>query len=325
MPNIAITTYCNLHCPYCFADTMIQTEDIKNITIEQFEKTLNWVYKNKDIDKNILEERIGLIGGEPTLHPKFKEILSIVEYYEKQYNIKSILFTNAVYLEKFLPYLPSNMTLLININTPTAMTKEQWEKMNSTLDKLALWNWIQEPRVTIGCNLCMEIDDYSFLWNIVDKYKIKYVRVSVTAPTKEEYKKNKDEYYLKMLPKFLNFVKEADSRNVILGRDCNYIPYCYYENEEELKLIKKVLRVPPCSSPHCGPVIDITPDFMASACFGAYKLIDCNLFDDYRQLQYYLLHKHIMPKFINNNSGKCKDCEKHKLLQCQGGCLAFSQ
>lgn len=323
MPNIAITTYCNLHCPYCFADTMINTEDIKNISLEQFEFILNWLDKdnNKDAISNI-----GLIGGEPTLHPQFKQILEITDKFITKYNGSGTLFTNGVYLEQYLAHIPENFTILLNINTPKAMAKWQWDALQKTLQKLYFIGWLDTPwKVTIGCNICMEIDDYDFLWNIVDQYKISHVRVSVTAPTKEEYKNNKDLYYTSMIPKFLNFVKEAEKRNITLGRDCNYIPYCYYENPNDLALVQKILQVPFHDVPHCGPIVDITPDFTASSCFGAYETVNCAKFDTYSQLIYYLVNACVIPKFKNNNTGKCKNCEKHKLMLCQGGCLAFSQ
>lgn len=319
MPNIVLTTYCNLHCPYCFADTMIQTESIKNISLDRFKSICNWVLKDKP--KEAIGH-IGLIGGEPTLHPQFKEILSITDEIFRENNCSGVLFTNAVYLEEFLPYLPERLHLLINVNTPSAMTKEQWNKMNSTLDEIYDLGWFKN-RATIGCNICMEIDNYDFIWDIVKKYHLRTVRVSVTAPTKEEYKRNKDMYYQALIPKFLDFVKKAKEYKVMLSKDCNQIPDCYYENPQDLKLINEVCEKT-IKKPHCYPTIDITPDFTASACFGAYQVVDCNLFKKFTDLEYYLLNKIVMPKFINNCTGKCKDCKEHELFMCQGGCLAFS-
>jgi hypothetical protein len=43
--------------------------------------------------------------------------------------------------------------------------------MNKTLDKIYSLGWFN-GKVTVECNLCMEIDDYSFIWDIVDKYKL---------------------------------------------------------------------------------------------------------------------------------------------------------
>jgi hypothetical protein len=42
----------------------------------------------------------------------------------------------------------------------------------------------------------MEENDYSFFWNIIDKFKeISIIRMSVTAPIEKIYKENKDLYY----------------------------------------------------------------------------------------------------------------------------------
>jgi sulfatase maturation enzyme AslB (radical SAM superfamily) len=45
MPNIILTEYCNLKCPYCFANQMIDesNENNKNITIEQLQFILKWL------------------------------------------------------------------------------------------------------------------------------------------------------------------------------------------------------------------------------------------------------------------------------------------
>ena len=72
--------------------------------------------------------------------------------------------------------------------------------------------------------------------------------------------------------------------------------------------------------------IDITADFKASSCFGSYDdtLIDCNLFNNINELERYFQYK-MFKKTELNYSGKCKNCEKFNLQQCQGGCLSFSK
>ena len=161
MANIAITTYCNLHCPYCFANTMIKTEDIKNISLNQFKKILNWLGEDND--------KIGLIGGEPTLHPQFKEILKITEEYTKKCEHKPhfVLFTNGVYLDKYIQYIPSNMDILINVNQPQSMTTAQYANMIKNIQTLTKLGWTNTintfNKVTIGCNICQQIDDYKFI------------------------------------------------------------------------------------------------------------------------------------------------------------------
>jgi sulfatase maturation enzyme AslB (radical SAM superfamily) len=68
MANIAINNYCNLKCDYCFADNMIK-EANKTMSLDNYIKVLKYLTEQN------YEQRIGIIGGEPTLHPQFKEIL----------------------------------------------------------------------------------------------------------------------------------------------------------------------------------------------------------------------------------------------------------
>lgn len=321
MPNIALTTYCNLHCPYCFADTMIKTEDIKNITLEQFKKTLDWIGDAND--------KIGLIGGEPTLHPQFMEILQIINEYNKTAigEPHFVLFTNGIYLDKYIQYLPNNMDILINVNQPEAMTVDQHNRLINNINILYKLRWLNtingSGKVTIGCNICEQIDNYDFIWNITKKFNIQEIRFSVTAPTLKNQLLNKDLYYNNMKSKFIDFVADAIENNVRLNPDCNQIPPCYFD-EEELRMISEVAVDGFIDYPKCEPVIDITPDFKASNCFGAYGLINCEDFNNLQEIERYMLFKIMCPKILANNSGKCSECDKFKKMQCQGGCLAFS-
>lgn len=313
MANIAITKYCNLKCPYCFAEKMME-EEKQNIKIEMLLKILDWL---KDSD-----ERIGIIGGEPTLHPNFGEILKIINNYCEEYNRDSILFTNGINLKKYIQYLSPKMSILLNINSPRIMTNEQWENLNEILNILYLKNKLQgnNAQVTCGCNLCLEIDNYDFFWSLIDKYKIDHVRVSVTAPIKEAYLNNKDLYYLKLKPIFLNFIKEAYKRKIFIVIDCNHLPKCYF-TEDEYLLIKKVC-INFCD--YCEPCIDITADFKASSCFGTYdSLIECNLFNNCEELKNYFQKKILYEKINNIKNQKCQECEDFQLKKCQGGCLSF--
>lgn len=323
MANIILTSYCNLHCPYCFADNMIKTEDIKNISLDQFKRTLKWIGEDA--------EEIGLIGGEPTLHPQFNEILDIIKNYSNSRRTPHFftLFTNGIYLDKYIQNLPPNMGILINVNQPQAMTTEQYAKMIKNIATLSKMGWCIDHgkgrRVTLGCNICQEITNYNFIWDITKAFNITDLRISVVAPTKKEQLENKEEYYNLMKPIFLNFVKKAIENKVRLHPDCNQIPGCYF-SEEEIKLFNKVYapterKLYFC----CKPVIDISIDFSATSCFGCYQRIDCNNFKDLEELERYMIYKVMAPKIACNNQGKCKTCKKFEFLQCQGGCLAFGR
>lgn len=316
MANIAITTYCNLRCPYCFADDMIE-QTHKNIDLDQFRRILNWIARTPN-------NHIGLIGGEPTLHPQFSEILKEVNTYTRELRTTATLFTNGIHLDKYVPEIGNMIGLLINVNAPENMRPENWRKLNETLEHLNLLGWFVpgRARANIGCNLWPDRSNYDFIWDIVDRYKIDHVRVSVTAPITNEYRSRKQWYYSAMKPIFLKFVNQAKERNVRLGADCNQIPDCYFTKEEK-DLIYSIM-----DGRHggiCNPVVDITPDFTATACFGAYDPVDCSQFETLIDLERYLLHKKTYPRVQANCTGKCTHCRNHELLICQGGCLAFAE
>lgn len=88
MSNIAIVNYCNLRCEYCFADDMIKNDNL-TMSIENYENLLNFILKNPF-------DTVGIIGGEPTLHPQFSDIIKLTK--EKCSDRKVVLFTNGIEL-----------------------------------------------------------------------------------------------------------------------------------------------------------------------------------------------------------------------------------
>lgn len=314
MANIAIVNYCNLKCKYCFADDMIQEKTV-TISLEDYGRVLEFMARTPN-------NHIGIIGGEPTLHPHFDGILKETNRYCRECNTDSTLFTNGIELERFLPYIGDRTGLLINCNAPEYQTTEIYQKQRKTLDHLYDLSWF-DRKASCGCNIHPGCKDYSYMWDIVDRYKLNHIRCSVVSPAAcyEEWRKDKEGYYTMMKPVFLQFCKDAIKHNCRLGMDCGHIPMCYF-NTEERETVESI-----CDNLYqdfCSPVIDITPDFKATACFGAYDPVDIRDFHDIFELERYLMLKKTYPKVQANCTGKCTTCRKHKLLQCQGGCLGFA-
>lgn len=320
MANISIVNYCNLKCPYCFANDMI-VENNYTITTEELRKILMFCSKTM--------EPVGIIGGEPTLHPHFEEVLMCFKEYGLLNNLKLItIFTNGIELEQYLDIedFYKHFGILLNINHPDIMTNEQYNKTLKTLDKLKQDNAIDKA-ARIGYNLYPSRTNYQYIWDIVKKYDIKHLRISTVAPGGQfkSYKEKKDEYYIKMKEIFIEQCKMAKEYNVNLGLDCNNVPFCYY-TDEEMKLINSLSLHNSCK--FCeNPVVDIVFGHKVSACFGAYDLIDPSLFDfvDMNGVKKYLRVNRIYPKVRKNYTGKCINCDKYRIMDCQGGCLGFAK
>lgn len=314
MANIAIINFCNLKCPYCFADDMIH-EKSTSISLEDYRKILDFIARTP-------KNHVGIIGGEPTLHPQFEDILKETNYYCKEVNTGATLFTNGIELEKFMPLIGERIGLLININSPKYVPEKLYSKMINTLDHMDSLSWFPQ-RANIGCNIHPGCDDYSFIWEIVDRYKIDHIRTSVVSPAAcyEKYRKDKEGYYVMMKPKFLQFAEDAKKHHCRLNMDCGHIPMCYF-NREEVELLESI-----CDNLYqdfCEPVVDITSNFKATACFGSYDPVDIRDFNNLPELERYLLITKSLPKAKKICTGRCTTCKKHELLQCQGGCLGFA-
>ena len=315
MANIAILNYCNLRCPYCFADDMIQ-EKSNAMSIDDFRKVLEFIARTP-------KNHIGIIGGEPTLHPDFEQILKEVNKYCREVNTGATLFTNGLELEKFLPYIGERIGLLINVNAPQYQGEDNWDKLMGVLDHLDSLSWF-DNKANCGCNIHPGCEDYSWLWEMVDRFHLNHLRTSVVSPAAQyaKYRGDKEAYYQMMKPIFLKFCEQAKEHNCRLGMDCGHIPMCYF-NQEERHIVEEI-----CDNLHqdfCEPVVDITPDFKATACFGSYHPVDIRDFDDLIQLERYLLVESSLPRVKANCTGKCSTCKKHDLLKCQGGCLGFAE
>lgn len=316
MANIAIINFCNLKCEYCFADDMIH-EKSKVISLDDYRKMLEFMSRTP-------ENHIGIIGGEPTLHPQFEDILKETNKYCREVNTSATLFTNGIKLKPFIPLIGDRIGLLVNCNSPKFVPSNLYSEMISTLDKFNELSMF-DRRVNIGCNIYPTLDDYSYIWEFVDKYHIHHIRHSVVSPGGKfmHMRNDKEAYYLSMKKKYIDFCKDAIKHKCELGLDCGRIPECYFTSEE------RAIADEATHGYHvdfCEPVIDITSDFKAVSCFGAYNAgsVDIRDFNNIMEVRRYLTANMSFPAAKANCTGRCTTCKKHDLMQCSGGCLGFS-
>ncbi len=318
MANIILTNVCNLQCEYCFASSLLKQEN-KYIQPESFYTILSFLSQSGS-------HRVGLIGGEPTIHPNFSQILEETNKFCKKTNSTAIIFSNGIFLEPFLDFL--GMTdVLINCNSPDSMGKRNYQRLISTLNKAQKLHLLSTDQIRCGCNIHLNQDNYNYFWEIVDTFNLKIVRCSVVAPggcyQKQWCNQNKKmEYYTKLKPKVMEFVQNAHNRGVKIAFDCNQIPFCFFTKEEKQIIMNTSFELP---QSNCTPSIDIDMDLNAFSCFGACgDAISITNFSNVEELERYLFINNTIPKIQHNNGGMCAECDFHKLYKCQGGCLSFA-
>lgn len=310
MTNIAINTYCNQNCPYCYIDQLKNCK-IKTMSVDDYCSLLEWFV-------NTEESQIGITGGEPTLHPNFDLILKETDRYCRNLNAVAIIYTNGIRLKEYLPYVTDNF--LIDINY--IGDQEQLE----VIDFLHQQEFFQHEQAILKCPLYLGKKRYRDFWDIVEKYQLKLIETCITLPYADynRYRYDKERYYNLMKPIFLNFCKDAINHNCVISVGCPEIPMCYFTKEEQ-EILEQACDLDTLGMGYCNPTIEILPDWTASLCICSYnKSVDIRPFYSMVELERYLTFKQTMPRIEGNCLGRCAECPEHELFQCQGGCLGFA-
>ena len=328
MPNIMLTYRCNLCCPYCFANEFVNRTDC-DITEESFRKAVKFA-----ADKP--KTTIGLIGGEPTIHPQLPEFIRILA---DEPNVENVMvYTNGLAMEPLLkamyePGVGAKVRILVNCNSPKVMGEHNYTRLKESLD-LAFGTYKMGRQIKFGLNLYNNEFDYSFIKELLVRYGQRQLRISLTVPDfgvcgrvdpVENFKSRKD--YL------MGFFKEMDRIGVMPYYDCNKPPQCIWTDEEWAWLCwyenkhRSVASNLTNQTSRCQPVVDILPDLRAVRCFGMsdfekVKISDFECIDD---LQNYFRNRVDAEAFRVCGSDACKDCYDRKTRNCSGGCLGYKQ
>src|SRR3712207_347384 len=75
--EIEISTFCNLRCPNCDRSSPQAPSD-ECMSIEQIER-----FVAESVELDWPWERVVILGGEPTLHPDFDDVLDVLGKYHR--------------------------------------------------------------------------------------------------------------------------------------------------------------------------------------------------------------------------------------------------
>ncbi|MFH0831466.1 MAG: radical SAM protein [archaeon] len=84
--QIFITNRCNLRCKGCFA-RFVMNKSSSDISLEEYRNAISEFLKKGG-------KQINLLGGEPLLHPKLRDIIKI----NRKHRIKTTIYTNGSFL-----------------------------------------------------------------------------------------------------------------------------------------------------------------------------------------------------------------------------------
>jgi sulfatase maturation enzyme AslB (radical SAM superfamily) len=323
LANIMLTEYCNLRCPYCFAEkyTLSKPQEMR---MDHFKDALDFILTNP-------KEKIGLIGGEPTMYSKFGEVLDLII---KDCRVKhAVIFTNGTLLDRYQEYLSNKkLVFLINCNSPQDIGWVQFNKMLSNID-LLINKFDMRDNTLLGINIYSPDMDLSYIYQILNDFEMRNLRISVVVPQdSEKYNHDALTYFKSLKGKLLELFAGLSKLKVLPRYDCNRLPSCVWDEEEKESIVRlfgeelqktNILK----DSSYCTPVIDITTNLQAIRCFGCSQQVSCHIgeFDTIEQLKAYYLNVVDALSYNQFTNPQCKGCMKRKTMECNTGCLIFKQ
>jgi radical SAM protein with 4Fe4S-binding SPASM domain len=325
MFNVMLTTFCNQPCPYCFARERLagpgnpRPSDPgapgREISLKNVE-TLIRLFKKWGVNP------FSLIGGEPTLHSRFKQILE--RLLVKGFAVH--IYTNGIIKKETVDFLSrqKGVSYLLNHNSPAfyrSLCPDPTPLIDYFLSRCG-------KNIILGANIYRKEFDGAFLTEKVKRYGLpKRVRIgfanpicSIGSPAANAYLRLEE--YGKVIPPLMAFSRACDREGIQLDIDC-VAPLCAFTREDYGELCYNVGTVPAAA---CRPVIDIGVDLRVWRCFvtsGMYNDRKITSFQNAQEMVDYFDRKFWKFQKIGGMD-KCLDCKYMKRGQCQGGCLGHT-
>ncbi len=306
--------------------TTIHGKNNENVTTD-WRTPICSLYYDSDLGRVSYEAPSGLVHGNLKLKRQI-----IIEDGRLVDVLDTSLVSNDELLQPYLNDIHFTTVLLINVNNPKILTRQQNQQLLNTLDNLSERNWFQYTingfyKASLGCNIyTTDIQDYQYIWELVRNYKIPTLRVSIVCP-KFLPSLNKNEYYIQMKPIFLWFVQQAQLHKITLTLDCSQIPICYFSADEILFIQQQVQNFN--SFFHCDATVAFSPTGQILPCFGMpnfnkwlqQKDNNFNQYQSLFEIKQLIEQNHI--QYQEESLNKCvNNCLLKNISQCQNGCLA---
>ena len=173
MANIMLTDACNLKCPYCFANEFVN-KDKNDITKEAFDEATDFIVGDGT------HTLVGLIGGEPTIHPRFEHFSNKLISDRRVKRI--VVFTNGICLDRYMDIIThEKVYLLINCNPPSDTGEADYNKLVDNIGILFRQNEVKD-RTYLGINMYKADFEYLYFTDLLVRYDHRNVRASIAVP-----------------------------------------------------------------------------------------------------------------------------------------------
>jgi MoaA/NifB/PqqE/SkfB family radical SAM enzyme len=261
-----------------------------------------------------------VMGGEPTLHPNFVEILCRALAFDMRVDVLSNATWNDACAEFFTRVSPRRLYFLLNLDHPDRYRPGFWQRIERNLARLP-----HPDNVTLSFNIFERVPRYEYVLDVARRFGFKTVRLSFALPILGARNQCLDlDDYRSLTPFVLRFVQEAEAQDVQVQID-NAIPLCIFDEAAIGRLLLRGI-IDLQRNARCEPVIDIGPELSVWCCFCLSAVHNRRLdeFDTLQQVKEYYLG--VLGRYQRELTplDECNSCFYRKQWGCQGGCITHS-
>ena len=317
MANLAISAVCNQDCDYCFTVDHLEAgermgdhtppADGRFLSVDAFAERLDFLTRS-----GIREVR--LLGGEPTLHPRFTELIERARLAE----MGVVVFTNGLMPENAvacLEAIPADQcTVMVNVNQPETMDQRRSHELRrDTIRQLG-------ERALLGFNIYRTDFQMGFLLPLIAESGCKaVVRLGMAQPCLS----GRNQYihpnqYRSIAIGIVRFAREAAKVGVKLDFDCGFVR-CMFSPEELDTLQAAGTHV----GWRCNPILDIDLEGDVIHCYPLSRLARLPLTPEMDAAGLRSAFEEQTRSYRQAGVFKeCSTCSFKAAGECSGGCLA---
>jgi hypothetical protein len=249
-----------------------------------------------------------LMGGEPTLHPSFGEMVEELARRGR----KIVVFSNvAAPLDEALlrRAVELGARWIINCNAPDTYRDQQLELLQRHLAVLG-------RAACITFNLTDGQTPFQYVLDYIEQYGLRRaIKLGVALPTLEHRNVHARWDTLPAIAQqILKLLREARRREITIEFECG-VPYCLFSAEQHAEF--RDIQIS-----HCGSRLDITPAGEVINCLPLYRVaaVPFHQFQSYRQAREWFQRMQAPYRQVGSAS-RCLFCEDRLQGRCSA-CLA---
>ncbi len=291
--NIILTTRCNRSCSFCFAkDTYAPDMSLEN------------VQKVLDFQKINEIHTFRILGGEPTLHPQFVQIVELA----RSQGFSLFMMSNCIMSKDIVDYLSTiEIEILCNISPQATDSPKAVAKRTYALATL-------QQKIVLGITVTQPAVNFHTLIDTINEFNLyRCIRVGIAQPICTYVASN---IFLHPLNYNAAGAAIAHMSNVCadldihVAIDCGFV-LCMFPDRGNVNT----------SLLHCNPVLDVDPQLNVFYCFplSAHTNVPLSDYTTIEELTSFFTVLHVQNKqlpFID----ECETCED--VDKCTRGCLA---